>query len=256
MYITEEINKSTNESNVKVNNNICVFIDGDKSCFVSKTAIEKFKKIVKDSQFKIDDLKDYSNRFMKPGFKLICYANSNSEYKFKICDLPTITTPNPIINQKEKVKRYTNNNISKDEIFREYNKLIKLSKMPIPEPKEVLRNPEEYKPILESVLNNDMMTKLGKNHPYVRYFTLLANKIGVKVGKKAVTQEIVPTLVPRQEFKHIILPTRQELKQVTGNNIYDNVDIDTDTEDEEVVNKVVNKVVDEENEEYEAEIEL
>ena len=76
------------------------------------------------------------------------------------------------------------------------------------------------------VLSNNTMGKLGKNHPYFRYFTLIANKIGVL--KTKVNEE---DREPIQNETEIL-----ELKQVVGNTIssnnqLDNID-DVDTEDE------------------------
>ncbi len=52
------------------------------------------------------------------------------------------------------------------------------AKIPVPDPYQVINDPEQYKPIISMVLNNDIMNTLGKTHSYVKYFTLLANKIG------------------------------------------------------------------------------
>ena len=220
-----------------------VFIDGDKNCFISKSSIQKFKQIVKTPGFNIITINELSNRFMKPGFKLICYENKNkSEYKFKICNINSDKTHKDKlrikINELCKARKHgkyhkpqSSNNTDKvdvdvAEIYKEYNKLIKLSKIPIPEPKEILENPDQYKPIISMVLSNNTMSKLGKNHPYVRYFTLLANKIGVLKTKS--NEEDRETI---QNGTDIL-----ELKQVVGNTISNNShldDVDTeDTEDE------------------------
>jgi hypothetical protein len=60
--------------------------------------------------------------------------------------------------------------------FRLYD--IIQAKIPVPDPYQVINDPEQYKPIISMVLNNDIMNTLGKTHSYVKYFTLLANKIG------------------------------------------------------------------------------
>jgi hypothetical protein len=188
---------------------------------------------------------------MKPGFKLICYEHTNNlEYKFKIDDIKIDDTKicNAVINsdktQKDKLRdkikelskiRKNSNyykpkssdntdNITPDvaEIYKEYNKLVKLSKVsiPIPEPKEILENPDQYKSILSMVLSNGSMNKLGKNNPYFRYFTLLANKIGAQ--KIKINEE-------DREIIHKDVVEMLDLKQVVGNTISDN---DVDTEDD------------------------
>jgi hypothetical protein len=57
-----------------------VFIDGDKSNFISKLSINKFKQKVKQSDFQLDDLDNVSSLYLKPGylFNLISYENPNS----------------------------------------------------------------------------------------------------------------------------------------------------------------------------------
>ena len=248
--------------NIDATNVINVFIDGDKTCFISKSSIQKFKQIVRTSEFNINNVDELSNKFMKPGFKLICYEHTNNlEYKFKIDDIKiddmkiTDTKIDDVFinsdkTQKDKLRnkikelskiRKNNNyykpkssnntdntdntdNITPDvaEIYKEYNKLVKFSKVsiPIPEPKEILENPDQYKSILSMVLSNGSMNKLGKNNPYFRYFTLLANKIGAQ--KIKINEE-------DREIIHKDVVEMLDLKQVVGNTISDN---DVDTEDE------------------------
>ena len=64
-----------------------------------------------------------------------------------------------------------------------------MSKMPIPEPGEICANKEEYKPIIQMVLGNDMMKTLGNKHPYKRYFTLLAEHLGLEINNNNHTNE-------------------------------------------------------------------
>jgi len=233
--------------NIDATNVINVFIDGDKTCFISKSSIQKFKQIVRTSEFNINNVDELSNKFMKPGFKLICYEHThNLEYKFKIDDVVINSDKNQKDKLRNKIKelskirknsnyykpKSSNNtdntdntdNITPDvaEIYKEYNKLVKLSKVsiPIPEPKEILENPDQYKSILSMVLSNGSMNKLGKNNPYFRYFTLLANKIGAQ--KIKINEE-------DREIIHKDVVEMLDLKQVVGNTISDN---DVDTEDE------------------------
>jgi hypothetical protein len=233
--------------NIDATNVINVFIDGDKNCFISKSSIQKFKQIVRTSEFNINNVDELSNKFMKPGFKLICYEHTNNlEYKFKIDDVVINSDKTQKDKLRNKIKelskiRKNNNyykpkssnntdntdntdNITPDvaEIYKEYNKLVKLSKVsiPIPEPKEILENPDQYKSILSMVLSNGSMNKLGKNNPYFRYFTLLANKIGAQ--KIKINEE-------DREIIHKDVVEMLDLKQVVGNTILDN---DVDTEDE------------------------
>jgi hypothetical protein len=170
-----------------------VFIDGDKSNFISKLSINKFKQKVKQSDFQLDDLDNVSSLYLKPGylFNLISYENDN--YKFKIIKKPIEQDEKTKLRNlmRSKIHQLTNNRTNNiyhkaklsgkvdDEILEEYTKLNKVSKLPVPEPFDVINNPEKYKPIISMILNNEIMATLGKTHSYVKYFNLLANKIGL-----------------------------------------------------------------------------
>ena len=76
-------------------------------------------------------------------------------------------------------KRSFNDDNVTDDIREEYLKAKKMCKIPIPEPSEILSKPDEYKPLVSMVLSNRMMRELGPNHPYVKYFKLIAAKLNV-----------------------------------------------------------------------------
>jgi len=205
-----------------VESKINVFIDGDKSNFVSKLSINKFKQKVKQSDFQLDDLNNISSLYLKPKYLFHFISYENNDYKFEIIKKPKdFDKPKPkenverVVDEKTKLrelmrskinimtKNRTNHDYHKaklsgkvdDEILEEYNKLKKVSKIPVPDPYEVINDPEQYKPIISMVLNNDIMNTLGKTHSYVKYFTLLANKIGA-------TPMLNPTTapIPTQDF--------------------------------------------------------
>jgi len=113
-----------------------------------------------------------------------------------------------------------NENVS-SEILSEYMKLKQISKMPIPEPNEILANPEEYKPVIAMVLQNSMMKQLSSSHPYVRYFRLIAEKLGVDM----------PLPMPTQDFL-TGNKIQEKIVEITGNEM--SKDADTDTEEEAI----------------------
>ena len=182
------------ESNVYVKKN--VYIDGDKSGFNSKMAIEKFKNCVKimdekDHNLNLEELK---KKYIKPNHNLeiIKYNTQDAEIIMKISPVLLIDTETKRKLLKEKInalknhrtnidihKAKTSDNVS-DEILKEYIRLKKISKMPVPEPSEILSNPEQYRPILSMVLNNGMINQIGNNHPYIRYFKLIAEKLNIQ----------------------------------------------------------------------------
>jgi hypothetical protein len=222
-----------------------VQIEGNKNYFNSKMAISKFKQAVKlNNQF---DLSELSKKYVKEGYQLNLVNSSESGYKFDI----KITSHQP--DNLEDKKRHdllkskinnmkqtrTNSNYHKakyssnvpEEILSEYKKLIKISKMPIPEPSEILNNPEQYKPIISMVLGNSMMKSMPQNHPYIKYFKLIAKQIGAV--------EILP--IPTENFidsKTTQLPHNLEQMMSMAGPVTDikgvdmSKDDDTDSEEE------------------------
>ena len=231
---------------------VCVFIDGDKSAFVSKAAVDKFKQSIKTNSEA--NLSDLVTKFVKPEYNLELVSSENNEYKYKVIVKSVNKQANVQREKSEseqrrellraKVKLMANARTNSDyykaksagnvdnEILVEYQKLKKMTKMAIPEPSEILANPEQYKPMLSMVLSNPMMRQHGSSHPYVRYFKLLAEKIGAT--------EILP--IPTQNFGSSSPSSMEEMmktsnpveiKQVSGNSLnVINEDADTDTEDE------------------------
>jgi hypothetical protein len=209
-----------------------VHISGDKSGFNSKAAVDKFKVAVKavlekNEEINVDEL---STRFINTNFALTIDRKEANIYATVSKKQEQTTKDNHDL-LKAKInlmrKSRTNSDYYKaksgnvpDDIMEEYTKLKKMSKMPIPEPSEILEHPEEYKPMLAMVLGNTMMKQLGSTHPYVRYFKLLAEKLGVTE----------PLPVPTQDYSEMLKPS--EKQQVKGNDIKDaNYETDSDTEE-------------------------
>lgn len=225
-----------------------VQIDGDRNGFNSKAALDKFKQAIKsNNNFNLVEL---SKRFVKSGYQLVLVSNSDVNYKFDIKldgshlvqskvniedkHIPTFNENNKRELLKAKIatmKQMKNNsyyqkvksssNVPKD-ILNEYKKLIKVSKIPIPEPSEILANPEQYRPIISMVLGNSMMKNLPQSHPYIKYFKLLAKQINA--------EEVLPMPTPQ------IPNNLEQMIAMAGTvtNIKGNVmskDEDTDSED-------------------------
>ncbi len=220
-----------------------VHIDGDKSNFVSKAAIEKFKSKIKQAEsfdFK-NELKTLSEAYLKPEYKFNLVKNFDNEVTVKINYVPVKNQPKnenrellkAKINLMSKARTNSvvhnakSNNID-DEIITAYTQLTKMCKVPIPDPNEILANPNEYRPIINMVLNNGLMKK-DSNHPYTRYFSLLAKKIGA---------DGLPFSIPNVSNTPVSLPTSlndvmklagaEELEGKTSTIVND---ADTDDED-------------------------
>lgn len=192
----------TELSEINVPKNVC--IEGNKDNFNSKIAIDKFKKSIKKMDLDGDiNLEELQKKYLKPAYKFELVTNDKLNINLKV--LEVVTTPSidtkKILKDKIKIMTKNRQNISfhkaklddnvSPEILKEYTRLKKISKMPVPEPCEVLSNPEQFKPILSMVLNNKMLNQMGANHPYIKYFKLLADKLNISINPVGVPEQLV-----------------------------------------------------------------
>lgn len=219
-----------------------VIIEGDKSGFNSKNAVDKFKQAVKSSEN--FDLVELTKKYVKSGFVLEQVEKTDNSYKFMIGkENSEAEKQEPQLDEKEQRRKMlkakinlmrqdrtnsvyhkarANDNVP-SEILSEYMKLKQISKMPIPEPNEIFAHPEEYKPVISMVLQNSMMKQLSSSHPYVRYFRLIAEKLGVDM----------PLPIPTQDFL-TGNKIQEKIVEITGNEMSK----DADTDDEEAAIEV------------------
>jgi hypothetical protein len=201
----------------KTESKINVIISGDKNGFNSMTALHRFKQLVKSlDSFESFDFDSTYKKFLKPNYLMELINRTNNDVTFKVflnnennlnvektsvektSVEKTSVEKSELERKKEllraKIQMMSNSRnqsgqISKtkqtgnvpSDIMSEYQKLIRMTgnKLPIPEPGEILSKPEEFRPVVSMVLGNQMMRSLGTNHPYVKYFRLLANKLGI-----------------------------------------------------------------------------
>ena len=200
-----------------------IHIEGDKLGFNSKMAIDKFKLAVKsNNNFNLVEL---SKKYIKPEYSITLVDSDDTNIRFSIKQLvqklvalhKTKEDEEAIEKKRELIRAKINllkqertnsgvrkakqdNNVS-DEILNEYTKLKKMIKIPIPEPSEILSKPDEYKPLISMVLGNSMMKQFGSSHPYVKYFKLLADKLGVTEGLGQEMQDLYSKLTPELTAK-------------------------------------------------------
>ena len=242
---------------------ITVLIEGDKEGFNSKTAQLNFKSYVKsNSTFTVDEL---SKRFIKDTHKLILvsYSDNRDEFKFNLklkeeTDLSNVNAnakaksnakdytikKNELLKAKLKLMRDERTNMSSkrsfnddnvtDDIREEYLKAKKMCKIPIPEPSEILSKPDEYKPLVSMVLSNHMMRELGPNHPYVKYFKLIAAKLNV--DENTIQSYNSPQLSQTNNMEEMMkqsanMMKKPELTKIKAKDI--NIEEDSETEESE-----------------------
>jgi hypothetical protein len=116
------------------------------------------------SQSNLDVLK----QTLKQRLKLNSCVRSNRQYAFQ-------SKADSKMTKDEKDKKLDN------DIIMEYSKIVRMFKFSsnIPSPKDIFAKPKEYKEAINLIMNdsNGMFGKLPSSHPYVRYFTLLQEKM-------------------------------------------------------------------------------
>jgi hypothetical protein len=208
--MTEQIDDICPQLTVYLPKNVC--IEGNKEGFNSKIAIDKFKMSVKkmDKENSKLNLEELQKKYIKPDFKLIL-INHDTNDKNIIINIEKIIE-NKVDTKKllkEKIrsmeknrtnldyhKAKQNENVS-DEILKLYNDLKKITKMPVPDPCEMLSHPEQYKPLLKMVLNNQMINKMGATHPYIKYFKLISDKLNFQT-ENTEQEQVNPTIIPNK----------------------------------------------------------
>jgi hypothetical protein len=245
------------ESQTTTQNTVNVYIEGDRTGFNSKNAIDRFKKAVKSSADY--NLVELTNQCVKPGFVVELVDRSNNEIKFMIDKANNDVKqekPTPQLTESEQRRQMlkakinlmrqnrTNsayhkakaNNVVPDDVLDAYKDLKKVSKMQIPEPNEIFTHPEEYKPVISMLLQNTMMKQLKSIHPYVRYFKLIAEKLGVTEPLPMATQDFLSNnnLQDNMSALDKLLQQSEPVIDIKGNEI--NKGDDTDSEEEECTN--------------------
>ena len=213
-----------------------IYIEGDKLGFNSKTAVDKFKIYIKANQN--FDLLEVSSKFIKHDYTIEVISKDITDIKFKLTKNQEKVVEKVVEKVDDKSERRkllklkisslkqsrTNSEYHKaqldenvsDDILKEYSKLKKMAKMPIPDPSDILSNPEKYKPIITGIMANGMMKQLGVTHPYAKYFRLIGEKLGI-------SNDDIQSFVEVQTNDPV-------LTNIQGNNISN--DNDTDSEEE------------------------
>ena len=164
--------------------NFNVYVEGDNDGFNSQNAKFKFKQYVKQqlnmavsTGSNINNLELSCQKYVKPEYQLkfVSYKEGNVTVKLSKKELPKTNnyTKKDLLKAKIKMMsdKRTNSNYYKakysdvvpDDILEMYRKASKESNVPIPEPQEILKHPEQYKFLVESMLSNPEFMK--KNTP-------------------------------------------------------------------------------------------
>jgi len=177
-----------------------VLIEGDKSYFVSKGAIDRFKRDLKND----DKEKLMMNDYFKDGWTYQLVSNINNEIKVKILNkLDIAGKPRALeATEKRQLLKKRLNEMRTDRFSQSTLKTklktvpsdvadaylsLKKAKLPISihDPAEVFAKKEEYKNIVYTMIQSFGAFK-GTNNPVINYYRLLAKHLEI------------PTEVPQQ----------------------------------------------------------
>ena len=216
-----------------------VFIEGDRSLFVSKTAVDRFKTEIRNVK---PDMID-STKYLKEGYSFDITTNENN-----------ITAK--IVNNEEKLKENKRKELKTrlrtaqrcrggeqykqldslkrtipDKIFKSYVNLVKnFGVTNIPSPLEVIENPDKFKTQISTIIGTTkpVSNDIRLSNAIKQYFTSLGNFFCVEPSN--ITMDSRPDIVfdntpPKQTFEKINMPN-------------DNSDTE-DTEDEDDMPELV-----------------
>lgn len=185
-----------------------VHIEGDKSYFISKGAIDRFKRDLKNN----DTDKLQNNEYFKEDWTYQIISQSDLEIKVKLVNKIDLVNDNKprVLNcderrqfLKDKIKQMRNQTSIKKskvevpkDLMREYLSLKKYKlKVDLLDPGVVLSNPDEYKNTVHTMVQSFGMFK-GNNNPVINYYKSLAKHLDLPttyIGDKndANTQNIL-----------------------------------------------------------------
>jgi len=216
-----------------------VHILGNKEFFVSKNAIQKIKKFIKDNN---DTSLIVSSNYLKEGYKFDVKKEDEDIYLTINEEKNNISIDKEDKRQKlkDKLKQMKNDrygtNIKKmnqmkktvdKSLFKKYSLIQRFAQnTPVPKPDEVLDNPGMYKDQIQ--MFGSGFLKISGNEKYdsliSSYFKELADKLGYPVYSINELQEKMKQQMPQQ-------PKNNETSQETTNiNLESYVDSDTESE--------------------------
>jgi len=189
----------TNQDILDVKNlsqNKSIYIEGDKSFFVSKAAIDRLKRDLKNN----DTVKLEKNDYFKDDWTYQIVSQTDLEIKIEIVNKKDIESDNKprVLNcderrqiLKDKLKKMRNANLSQANFKNKYKNIVpkdlldeylSLKKHKLPtdllDPAEVLSNPDEYKNMVHTMVQSFGMFK-GNNNPVINYYKSLANHLNL-----------------------------------------------------------------------------
>jgi len=215
-------------------NNKSIIIEGDKTLFTSKAAVDRLKRDLReDNKEKLG-----INNYLNEGWTYKIISNTDTQIKIELVKEEKENVINePIISEQDErrkilkerlkmarisklspvqIKQNLKNKVPSD-VLDAYLKLKKVQlKVPVPPPDLVLSKPEEFKKIVHTMVQSFGMFN-GTNNPVVNYYRLLAKHLDLP------TTFIPPKPAndkPNEQTNDFI----EMLRKQRNNNIKDTVD--------------------------------
>lgn len=186
---------------------LSVYIEGDRSLFLSKTAIERFKKDIKEKK---PDMLNFQS-YLKEGysFKIIVKDNTITatiistkdellEEKRKLLRQRLNRSKSIVMKNEEKEKLDSLKRVLPDKLFKTYKDLVSKFQMPnIPSPDDMIKNPDRYRQQISTIMStlNKVSDDNVANNAIKKYFNAMGNFLGVEPNS------VAPNLV-ESEISH------------------------------------------------------
>ncbi len=194
-----------------------VFIEGDRSLFLSKSAVDRFKKDFKESNFKIDVID--CSKYLKEGYVFKTLIEDTS-IKVNILSLEK-EKETILLKQKEDSRKQLRNQLKQlknsrtgqvhkhldtlkrtvpENIYKSYHNLIRNFQMPnIPAPDDVINNPDKYKTQIATIMGlGGNVSNDGRASAYIKqYFNALGQFLGIEpIDINKLSESNIPTSQP------------------------------------------------------------
>ena len=178
---------------------LSVYIEGDRSLFLSKTAIERFKKDVKEKK---PDMLNFQS-YLKEGYSFKITTKENDitatiistkeellEEKRKLLRQRLNRSKSIVMKNEEKEKLDSLKRVLPDKLFKTYKELVSKFQMPnIPAPDDMIKNPDRYRQQISTIMStlNKVSDDNVANNAIKKYFNAMGNFLGVE------PEGVVPT---------------------------------------------------------------
>ena len=181
-----------------MSNNLCIHIDGEKSFFKSKTAIKRFKsdlKLTNNLEEKLElnkyfiDGVNYKLKVNDNEIRVTVYSDNSSTKNNQTKQKNNNSLKNKLrlMREKRKGKNSLLKNINKNipsDVLQSFADLNKTFDVQVPMPNDILKNPENYKSLIQAYASRYNLTKDNKMNKLLNnYFTSLAKMLKLDYSK-------------------------------------------------------------------------